>query len=387
MLFSILSSSLLLAATTSALPTELEPRATNQNQYLTNSHTAITELQTFYNSPRPGFWSAGWWNTANCLTLLADLRAKDSSSFLTSITDGPNGVFKHTLSSQGKDSTGALNWDDFFDDQLWWVVALIKTYDVTKDVSFLKTANVTFSSVNLNNKPSNNPCGGLANAYPSEKYLVKSSTIATVLYVEAAALLATRYPAQSTYFINLAKTQWSWLTKNILIDGIMQGDGLTGSPPSCGNNHAFLTYIEGVALQALVALYHATNDASYLTTADTLATKLLSGKYGMMDTNKIAQEFCDADASCNPDTAQFKGIMMRGLRTLRDAKPDAAGGQIKLFLARNADSIWANSRQSGSNLLGEKWAGPFALGSSQALQLSSHSSATMALVQAALSSM
>jgi hypothetical protein len=37
--------------------------------------------------------------------------------------------------------------------------------------------------------------------------------------------------------------------------------------------------------------------------------------------------------------------------------------------------------------LGEKWAGPFALGSSQALQLSSHSSATMALVQAALSSM
>ncbi|KAH0280750.1 glycoside hydrolase family 76 protein, partial [Aureobasidium melanogenum] len=346
-----------------------------------------TELQTFYNSPRPGFWSAGWWNTANCLTLLADLRAKDSSSFLTSITDGANGVFTHTLNSQGKDSTGALNWDDFFDDQLWWVVALIKTYDVTKNTSFLKTANVTFASVNLNNKPSNNPCGGLANAYPSEKYLVKSSTIATVLYVEAAALLAVRYPAQSTYFINLAKTQWSWLSQNILINGIMQGDSLTGSPPSCNNNHAFLTYIEGVALQALVALYHATNDASYLTTADTLATELLSGKYGMMDSNKIAQEFCDSDLSCNPDEAQFKGIMMRGLRTLRDAKPSAAGGQIQSFLTKNADSIWNNSRQSGTNLLGEKWAGPFALGSSQALQLSSHSSATMALVQAALASM
>ncbi|KAG9720615.1 hypothetical protein KCU59_g17509, partial [Aureobasidium melanogenum] len=154
-----------------------------------------------------------------------------------------------------------------------------------------------------------------------------------------------------------------------------------------GNNHAFLTYIEGVALQALVALYHATNDASYLTTADTLATELLSGKYGMMDSNKIAQEFCDSDLSCNPDEAQFKGIMMRGLRTLRDAKPSAAGGQIQSFLTKNADSIWNNSRQSGTNLLGEKWAGPFALGSSQALQLSSHSSATMALVQAALASM
>ncbi|KAI5240764.1 hypothetical protein E4T43_05844 [Aureobasidium subglaciale] len=385
MLFSLLSSSLLLAATASAFPAEIESRATNQ--YLTNSHAAITELQTFYKQPSPAPWAGGWWNSANCLTLLADLRAKDSSSFLTSITDGANGVFKTTLNNQARDSTNALSYTDFFDDQLWWILALIKTSDVTKDTSFLQTANLTFAAVTLNNKASNNPCGGLANAYPSEKYLVKSSTIATVLYVAAAAQLATRYPAQKTYFLNKATTQWSWITKNILIDGIMQGDALTGSPPSCSNNHAFLTYIEGVALQALVALYHATNDASYLTTADTLATKLLSGKYGMMDSNKIALEFCDNENSCNPDLAQFKGIMMRGLRTLRDAKPDAAGGQIKGFLTKNADSIWNNDRQSGTNLLGEKWAGPFVLGSGSAMQLSSHSSATMALVQAALANM
>lgn len=386
MFFNLFTTSLLLAATTSALPAEVERRATT-NPYLTHSHTAITRLQTFYNSPSPGFWSAGWWNSANCLTLLADLRRHDSSDFIKQITDGPNGVFLHTLNSQHTDSTGALAYDDFFDDELWWVVALIKVYDVTGNTAFLKTANASFNAVTLNNKPSNNPCGGLANAYPQEKYLVKSSTIATALYVESAALLATHYPAQKAYFLNLAKQQWSWLSKNILIDGIMQGDALTGSPPSCGNNHAFLTYIEGVTLNALVSLYKATNDASYLTTADTLATKVLSGKYGMMDANKTVTEYCDGNLSCNPDTAQFKGILMRGLFTLWATKPSAAGGQIKSFLTKNADSFWSKSRQSGTNLLGQKWAGPFALGSSQALQLSSHSSATMAMVMAALVSM
>lgn len=385
MLFNTLATSLLLAATASAAPADLDRRATSP--YLTHSHTAITELQTFYNSPSPGFWSAGWWNSANCLTLLADLRQKDSSAFLTAITDGPNGVFQHTLNSQHLDSNGALSYDDFFDDELWWVIALLKTYDTTKNTAFLKAANASFNKVTMDDKPSDNPCGGLANAYAGEQYRVLSSTIATVLYVDAAAQLATRYPAQKSYFLNLATTQWSWLSKNILIDGLMQGDSLTGSPPSCGNNHAFLTYIEGIALNALTGLYYATNDASYLTTADTLATKVLSGKYGMMDSNQIVQEFCDAALTCNGDTAQFKGILMRGMRSLYVAKPSAAGGQIKGFLTKNADSLWANSRQSGTNLLGQRWAGPFALGSTQAIQLSSHSSATMAMVMAALVTM
>jgi predicted alpha-1,6-mannanase (GH76 family) len=397
MITKLLTTSLLLAIATktSALPSAINKpntRATTPpptNPYLTHAHTAITRLQTFYNTPSPGFWSAGWWNSANTLTLLADLRAQDSSPFLTALTDGPNGVFQHTLNSQHVDaSTGALAYDDFFDDELWWVIALLKTYDVTGNKTFLATANASFATVTLNDRAADNlPCGGLANAYPAEKYLVKSSTIATVLYVEAAALLSTRLPlTQKTTLLNLAKTQWNWLNANILIDGIMQGDALTAS--TCNNNHAFLTYIEGATLNALVALYQATNNQTYLATADTLATILLSGKHGMMNaTTKIVEEYCDADDSCNPDTAQFKGIMMRGLRTLRDAKPDAANGQIKAFLLKNADSFWSNSRQAGTNLLGQKWAGPFTLGTSQALQLSSHSSATMAMVSAALANM
>lgn len=349
------------------------------NTYMANAHAAITELQTFYNSPYPGYWTVGWWNSAACLSLLADLRSVDSSQFMKSLTDGANGVFKHTLNSQHRDSNGALAYDDFFDDEMWWVVALINTYDTTGDREFLIAANESFTAVVNNDKRS--PCGGIANAYPQEQYLVQSSTIATALYVEAAAMLANRLPAKKAHFVNLAKTQWTWIKNNLLIDGIIQGDSLAGS--ACTNNHAFLTYIEGTAISGLVALYHATNDKTYLDTADTIATETMSGKYGGMVENGILTEYCDADLSCNQDEAQFKGLLMRGLHMLHSTKPAAANGGIPKFLYANADSIWAHSRSS-NNLLGQKWAGPFAKGDSAALQLASHSSATMALVYAAM---
>lgn len=354
-------------------------RRSTSAPYLANAHTAITRMQQFYNSPRPGFWTNGWWNSAQCLTLLADLRQQDSSTFLTSITDGPNGVFQHTLASQNRDSTGALAWDDYFDDQLWWVMALLKTYDVTGNHTFLTVANASFTSVALNDAVST-PCGGLYNAYPQQSGRVASSTIATVLYVEAAAMLATRIPALKTHFINLAVNQWSWISKNLLINGIIQGDSLTGN--TCNNNHAFLTYIEGVAISALVWLNDATGQASYLTTAETIANNTMSGKFGMVD-NGIVTEYCDASLSCDPDEAQFKGVLMRGLKMLAFTNPKACGGNIPSFVKKNANSIWANSRGS-DNLLGEAWAGPFSQASDTATQLASHSSATMALVMAAV---
>ena len=193
-------------------------------------------------------------------------------------------------------------------------------------------------------------------------------------------MLANRMPPMKTAYINLALKQWSWLSKNILIDGIMQGDSLAGS--SCTNNHAFLTYIEGVAISGLVALYHGTGRATYLSTAEAIATNTMSGAHGMIN-NGILFEFCDGDQSCNQDIAQFKGIFMRGLYNLWQTKHNAAGGKIPAFLQKNAASIWANAR-GGYNLLGMNWSGPFKVGNSQAIQLASHSSATMALVYAAL---
>ena len=350
------------------------------NTYLNNAHAAIAKMQTFYNNPSPGFWTSGWWNSALCLTLLADLRAYDKSGFITGITDGPNGVFLHTLNSQHRDNNGALGYDNFYDDELWWVVALIKTYDATGNRQFLNAADASFQSVVANDGQS--PCGGIYNANANQHDdRVASSTIATTLYVEAAAMLANRMPAKKTQYTNLALKQWQWVSNHLLIDSIIQGDSLVGS--ACTNYKAQLTYYEGVAMSGLVALYHATGKASYLTTAENMAVMVMSGKYPDLVINGIVTEYCDGNLSCNQDTAQFKGVMMRGLKTVHDANPKAAGGKIPSFLQKNADSIWAHSR-GGGNMLGLRWKGPYNQGSDANLQLAAHSSATMALVMAAI---
>lgn len=79
--------------------------------YLSMAHQAIAAMQTMYNTPRPGQWSGGWWNSANAYTLLADLRVHDHSSFLGKITNGKNGVFVHTVVTQDKTAIGGLKYD------------------------------------------------------------------------------------------------------------------------------------------------------------------------------------------------------------------------------------------------------------------------------------
>lgn len=331
------------------------------------------------NGHSPGFYANGWWNIAEVLTLFADLRQHDESKFLTTITDGPKGVFTTVVKGQQYDPSGALRYTAFFDDELWWVVGLIKVYDVTKNVTSLNIAKASFEKVRRDAKTS--PCGGIPNAYAGTDGFVDSSTIATVLYVEAAALLANRVPGQKQYYINLALNQWKWIEKNFLIDGIIAGDQLRDYP-KCTNNKEYLTYIEGVAISGLVALQRATGQTKYLDTAELIARTTMSGVHGMVN-NGILEEFCDPKGDCDGNLAQFKGILMRGLRQLSVARPGAVNGSIPAFIKKNADSVWTKSRGT-DNLLGVRWAGPFLRASDATTRLAAHSSALMGIVQAAL---
>lgn len=230
----------------------------------------------------------------------------------------------------------------------------------------------------------NAPCGGLYNAGPGIPGRAQS-TIATLLYIQVTALLAVRYPGDASYFIGLSQGQWQWVWNNIWQYNYIRGDGQKQVPGSnqCTNNGAILSYIEGTAINALVALNAATGNGTYLQLANTIATTSLYDRG--LNQNGILHDTCDNESGafgCNPDEAQFKGIFMRGLRTLYDVMPSAVNGQIPAFLRGNANAIWANAR-GPNNLLGQRWSGPYNdPGTDEDLQLAQHSSATMALVAA-----
>lgn len=109
-------------------------------------------------------------------------------------------------------------------------------------------------------------------------------------------------PRCQQHYTSLAESQWAWVEKNLYIDGIIQGDSLTGS--TCSNDHAFLTYIEGVGISANIALFRATNNNAYVTNAKTIGASVLSGKFGMIE-NGILIDNCNSDLSCDADEAQL----------------------------------------------------------------------------------
>ncbi|KAI1133595.1 glycoside hydrolase family 76 protein [Nemania abortiva] len=355
--------------------------------YDTDTVAAIHTLQTWYNQGT-GLWdTTGWWNSANCLTMLADYAVENPSSAASlsipsviqntyeqaqkttvQATKAFNAaglpvstyvrVSKRDLSKRGFDNF--LN--DYYDDEGWWALALIRSHDVgvygLGDQKYLEAAMEIFEDM----KKGASECGGI---YWS-KVGTYTNAIANELYLKVAASLANRVPGQKDYYLDIANKQWAWFKSS----GMINGDNLIndGLDDNCKNNGMKTwTYNQGVILGALVELSKATGDASLLTEASTIATSAIVH----LTKDGVLYEGCEPD--CGADGAQFKGVFMRNLRALQQAAPQDA---FKSFLLKNADAIWANDRNS-DNQLGPTWNGPFATASA-----GTQSSAMDALVAA-----
>jgi hypothetical protein len=143
------------------------------------AETALTTLQTWYNQTS-GLWdTAGWWNGANSMTVIADLAAVDSSiqdiavevfnnTFVVAPSFNPApGVEKTTVnglartlypgswpdvpalhSVQAVGTVNASAWlDGAYDDDAWWALAWIAAYDVTNNVDYLQLAMGIFDAL------------------------------------------------------------------------------------------------------------------------------------------------------------------------------------------------------------------------------------------------
>jgi hypothetical protein len=114
----------------------LNRRASSQD-YIAYSVAGINQLQTWY-SAATGIYGdvTHWWNSANVITMLANFQ----EYFPDHVAPTTNSVFPTTLTQAPISSgyTGYLN--EFYDDELWWAIAWIEVYDVTKEEKYLDMA-------------------------------------------------------------------------------------------------------------------------------------------------------------------------------------------------------------------------------------------------------
>ena len=371
----------------------LLPLAAAANVYTNYSEAAFQALQGWYNETS-GLWdTCGWWNGANCMTVIADLAASD-----TSVLSSATSVFAHTYTAAPNvnpstevlkvidnnlvkteygtpphtnttDSANTVNVDGFldscYDDNGWWALAWIGAYDLTQNADYLDTAVGIFDNM-TGAGPTNCSNGGIV--WCADNYYVNA--IANELFLSVGAHLANRVPSNSSYYISKAQDQWTWFQSSGLINSQnLINDGLEAN---CTNSltREVYSYNQGVILGALVELNKASPDSALIDSANTLATAAIAN---LTDSNHIVHDQCEPD--CAPDGTQFKGVFMRNLAALQAASPSDTYSQV---IQANADSIWANDRDTSNNTFSVDWAGPFVA----PVNASTHSSAMDALVAA-----
>lgn len=225
-------------------------------QYSESAEGAIKALQESYNT-ETGLWKNDkddlWWQSGNMVETIARFGQQDES-FKSTASDIVSGTFDKSPNQQG-----AKKWlNDYYDDEGWWAMGWIASYDLTGDSKYLEAAKDIFEDMTGG---WTTPCKG---GIWWDKKKGSIASIANELFLSTAAHLATRVPSnEKEDYVNWAKMEWDWFSGlGVINDQSLVNDGIdTGS---CKNNgKTTYTYNQGVVLAGLSELAKASGDNSY----------------------------------------------------------------------------------------------------------------------------
>ena len=155
-------------------------------EYQGRTVDGIEALQTWYNR-QTGLWdTTGWWNAANCLTVLGDFavlrpaparelglaeviqntyeQAQKTPVRVSKFLDATTGLTISSFSRVERRDLEARGFDnfinEFYDDEGWWALALVRAHDLgvqgLGDQRYLQEAQDIFEDM----KKGESPCGG-----------------------------------------------------------------------------------------------------------------------------------------------------------------------------------------------------------------------------------
>ncbi|KGQ09294.1 hypothetical protein BBAD15_g5368 [Beauveria bassiana D1-5] len=304
--------------------------------------------RNWYNN-NTGLWGELWWNSGNAFTTLSEfLRIGALFALPIGTTEYLENTFKraqlvdvqttkfmnfdnggmmeshYCINGAGACATkrdgspakrGFRNFlNEYYDDEGWWALALIRAYDATYNNKYLNAAVTIFEDMQTG---LGGPCNGGI-------YRARSENMSM--------------PSQTSSILALPRRSRAAYRRGMINSDNLVNDGLDGD---CKNNgQPTWTYNQGVILGGLVELSRATGDRTHLTTASKIAKAAIAK---LSNKNGILEEVggCEFQPGrCGQDGQQFKGIFIP-------------------FILNNAKSIWKNDREPRSNKLGVAWAGPY----------------------------
>ncbi len=335
----------------------------DSSKYLQEATGGMVALQGWYDTSTGLYKTTGWWNSANAITVLTNLS-------MAAKTHEYESVLANTFAAAQKSNAGFIN--QYYDDEGWWALAWINAYDLTHSQQYLKMAESIFADMAAGWDTTT--CGGGIWWSKDRNY---KNAIANELFLSVAAHLANRTaePERGKY-ANWSRREWKWFSESGMINAKnLINDGLNSSNPrACTNNgQTTWSYNQGVILGGLAEFSRLSNDRSFLTRANQIASAAITH---LTDAHGILHDTCEP--KCGADGPQFKGIFVRNLMRLYSSRPNPA---YRSFADANADSIWNHDRGANDSF-GLNWSGPF-----DSADAARQSSALDAMVAAAVMSL
>jgi predicted alpha-1,6-mannanase (GH76 family) len=319
---------------------QLAVPADNSPRYLQQATAGVETLQGWYNDGTGLYQTTGWWNAANAITVLANYsRAAKTQQYFATLAN--------TFTAAQTSNAGFIN--HYYDDEGWWALAWIDSYDLTHDARYLQMAESIFAD--MSGGWDTATCGG--GIWWSKDKTYKNA-IANELFLSVAAHLANRTNnPQRAVYANWSRREWSWFSASGMINAQhLINDGLDSSnPTACKNNgQATWSYNQGVILGGLAEFSGLSGDRTLLLNATQIANAAIAH---LTDAKGVLHDPCEPN--CGADGPQFKGVFVRNLMRLYASTPDPG---YRSFTDTNANSIWNNAQGPGY-AFGLIWSGPF----------------------------
>jgi predicted alpha-1,6-mannanase (GH76 family) len=257
---------------------------------------------------------------------------------------------------------------DWFDDEAWMGLALLRAYELVGERRYLDRA-VSLAEDIAASAPDAGCCGSSPGGLWWDRAHTQKATAANA----GAAILAARLAERTgeARWLELAKATYGWWLAN-MVDGAtgQVADHVTASGEKVSWR---FTYNEGTMIGAAVALHRATGEARYLADARRIAAFAISSETRPTPVGPVLFD----GAACSGDCEQFKGIGHRFLAELLAEDPGVPG--LGALLDADAEAVWTLARAPETGTFAVDWGGPAASSAS----VSAMTSAAAALARQA----
>lgn len=273
----------------------------------------------------------------------------------------PTDQYYRSLLDAFYDTQDKIGWlRSYYDDENWMGMALVRAYEVTHDRRFLDKA--VFLWKDITGAWDTSCCGNIPGGNWWDKQHTQKATASNAGPVILSLMLHSHFPTDRSYSAFAEKVYHFWLEHMVNPSTYQVADHLTTSG---GKVWWKFTYNEGLMIGASVYMHSATQNATYLSIAQRIASFVLANEVTRV--GDAAVLFDGTNSGCQGDCEQFKGPAFRYLTALYHAlaKQGAhaptsgpSAGQIHEFLKANVDTMWAKARNPTLNLFSVDWAGP-----------------------------